>query len=242
MQGQRVHVDAAHGDPARIEVVEAHQQREQRRLARPGGADDGGHPGRRRLEGHVPQHLLPPRVGEGHALEPDVDGPGPCAVETALVRCHGGRDRRVERNLLDGHVVHRADPVHGAQPLLQGAHAADQLPDGPDEVEEVEQERDEGRDRQRAARDQGAAGAEHGEERHLDRQPGHGGEDRVEPDAAQPRPVRIVDRCADPRELGGLGAAGLHRPRRAERPVQRARHRGDGVLSGPDGGSGSGAR
>src|SRR5579875_2519648 len=71
-QGDLADVDAVYRHRARLRIVEAGDERGDRRLPRPRRADEGGHLPRRDAEAHVVQDLAPLAVGERDVFELDL--------------------------------------------------------------------------------------------------------------------------------------------------------------------------
>ena len=145
-----VHGHVVDRDGARRRVVEAGDELHDRALARAGLADERDGLARDDLHVDAAERVVDgARVAEAHVVELDValDAPG---HDRLRGRRHGRR--RVEQ---------LGDPLDRDPRLLVGVEHLRQLLDRREEQGEVEQERDERADRQRAVRDEHAARAEH---------------------------------------------------------------------------------
>src|SRR6266542_1331226 len=139
-------VPAGQRDPARGHVVQPRDERHQRGLARPGGADQGHRLAR--LEGQVDvvQHrAVGVRVGEADPLEPQPAGP-----RALCTRPHRGLGEAGQRTVGDRRirVEHLVHPVRRGTRLLRGGQQPAHRLDRPDQQQEQRHERDQGADRQ----------------------------------------------------------------------------------------------
>lgn len=132
--------------------------------------------------------------------------------------------------VLDRQRARLLDPAHRAQSLLELGRAADQLGHRARQEEDVQEEGDQFGDRHRVVGDEGAAHAEHHQERGLDGGAADHGDEGAVAGADQPGGVRLLDRVLGGARLAALGAVGLDRAGRAQGAVEDGADRSDGRL------------